>query len=101
MVFFQSAAVETLLELKQKEYTNVLFELPPGINMDTFFRIAAEIGLGGEGVHFVLVSLDFHETSIEVVEAKPNMNKNKKSPKDFGDVDSNSEKGTDCSKIMK
>jgi hypothetical protein len=60
-VFFllQDEATETLLELKQKEYTNILFELPKGIDVATFFRLTAKIGLSGEGVHFVLVSLDF------------------------------------------
>ena len=53
-----------LLELKQKEFLNILFELPKGLTIDKFFQMTKEIGLAGEGVHFVLISLDFRGESL-------------------------------------
>ena len=39
----------TLLELKQKQFTNILFELPKGMSVNEFFHTTMDIGLAGEG----------------------------------------------------
>lgn len=56
--------VAVLRELKQKEFTNILFELPMGLSVNRFFQMTKEIGLAGEEVHFVLVSLDYQGESL-------------------------------------
>lgn len=58
---------ETLLELKQKEFTNILFELPEGMTVNKFFQDSKKIGLAGEGVDFIFLSLDFKGQSLENV----------------------------------
>ena len=56
-----------MLELKQKEFTNILFELPEGMTVNKFFQDSKKIGLAGEGVDFIFVSLDFKGQSLENV----------------------------------
>lgn len=56
--------IRVLRELKQKEFTNILFELPRGLSVNKFFQMTKDIGLAGEGVHFVLISLDFQGESL-------------------------------------
>ena len=60
----EKATTETLLELKQKEFTNIFVELPQGLTVNTFFQVTKTIGLVGDQVHFVLVSLDFQGDSL-------------------------------------
>ena len=49
--FFQdkTPVAATLLELKQKQFTNILFELPKGMSVNEFFHTTMDIGLAGEG----------------------------------------------------
>lgn len=61
---FSAMIVAVLRELKQKEFTNILFELPLGLSVNRFFQMTKEIGLAGEDVHFVLVSLDYQGESL-------------------------------------
>ena len=58
---------ETLLELKQKQFTNIFLELPKGLTMNKFFQVTKTMGLTGDQVHFVLVSLDFQGESLQGV----------------------------------
>ena len=37
------------MELKQKQFTNILFELPKGMTVNEFFHTTMDIGLQGEG----------------------------------------------------
>ena len=51
----------TLQELKMKEFNKLILNVPPS-DLPNVFKACQDVGLVGEGVQFVLSSLDFHGT---------------------------------------